>query len=314
MVLTVGERGFARTTVSGVCARARVSRGTFYEAFDGLQDCFLAVIDEGHWRAHALMFVAFEGEECWREGVRAALASLLALFDEEPLLARVWFVETLAAGSWALEHRGRRVAALTAMIVERWPMPEDARVNPLAAAGVMESVLGIIHTRLLTGSKEPLVGLLGPLMGLITVVYAGGGAAAVEIERGEAHALAILSARQPRPDSESTGDIDVPSALRDPRAHRARECLHYLAENPGVSNRDVARAVGIARQEQISKLLARLNTLGVLTKRAALPGASNAWLLTPYGMRVSHALRVECTPAFSVSPGSDPKTSAEPPP
>jgi AcrR family transcriptional regulator len=290
MVRVVGERGFAGTTVSAVCACAKVSRGTFYQAFDGLQDCFLAVMDEGHRRAHALISVAFEEEERWQDGVRAALASLLTLFDDEPLLARVWLVETHAAGSWALEHRDRSVAALTAMITERWPLPAGTTVSPLAAACVMESVLGIIHSRLLAKNEEPLVTLLGPLMGFIGSVYTGGRAAAAQMEQAEAQAQSLLSGRRARSDGDRAHEVEVPRALRDPRAHRARACLSHLAESPEASNADVARAVGIQRREQISRLLARLHALGLLAKRPARPGGSNTWLLTPYGVQVTAAM------------------------
>jgi hypothetical protein len=48
----------------------------------------------------------------WQDGVRSALVSLLAFLDCEPLLARVWLIESLAAGAWALERRERDLAAL----------------------------------------------------------------------------------------------------------------------------------------------------------------------------------------------------------
>ncbi|HEY3828873.1 MAG TPA: hypothetical protein VGL57_06725 [Solirubrobacteraceae bacterium] len=305
MVCAADELGFVRVTIGGVCSRARVSRATFYEAFDGLQDCFTAVIDEGYECAHALISLAFEGEEHWLDGVRAALASLLALFDEEPKLARVWCVQAFAAGPWALARREYHIAALTETIGKHWVLSEGAQVNPLAVRGVVESILGIIQMRLLADSEEPLLGLLGSLMGLIGAVYNGGRAATVEMERGEAYARAMLARRQRPPGSEDIREsVEIPSALRDARAHRARACLSYLAENPGASNREVARAVGIARQEQISKLLARLNALGLLLKRAALPGGANAWSLTSHGMRVTRALRVTHESTYTISPTS----------
>jgi AcrR family transcriptional regulator len=310
MVLTVGEHGFAGTTISAVCAQARVSRGTFYEAFDGLRECFLAVLDEGYRRAQELIGQAFAGEECWRDGVRAALALLLGSFDEEPLLARVWFVEVLAAGSWALERRERHVRALTAMIVERWPLPDGAQVNPLAAAGVMESLLGIIHTRLLTRREEPLLGLLGPLMGLATAPYLDPQAVAREIERATAlaqgapaHGSSTPGARvgrDPRSSQDDDGglhrpeygdgDVQIPRLLGDARARRARDCLRHLAEHPGVSNRQIAAAVGIARDTHISTLLARLHGMGLIVKQARRPGGPNAWTLSPNGREVLQAL------------------------
>jgi AcrR family transcriptional regulator len=291
MVAAVGEQGFSAVTVSGLCARAGVSRATFYASFDGLQACFLAVLDDGHRRAYELIEREFAAHDCWRAGVRGALGALLELFDEEPSLARVWFVESLAAGAWALERRERNLRTLTAMMSARWPLPQGSQVNPLAAAGVVESILGILHAQLLDGSNGSLVELLGPLMGLIGAIYLGPHAAAVERERGDAHARVLLAARRQRASVPAVSPVEVPGVLRDPRAHRARECLHHLAGNPGASNMQIATAVGIARREQISKLLARLDALGLLVKCAGPPGTPNAWSLTPHGRRVAGALQ-----------------------
>ncbi len=291
MVSIASDRGFAGTTVTAVCARARVSRGTFYELFDDLEDCLLAVIDEGYLRAHTLIAQAFERERSWREGVREALVSLLALFDEEPRLARVWFVETLAAGSWALERRERHVAALTAMIVERWPLPRHTQLNPLAAPAVMQAILGLIHTHLLTRPEEPLVGMLAPLMGLITALYLRPRSAAAEIQCAEALSRSLLAERRPQARSGDSSSVQIPGLLRDPRAHRARSCLLYLAEHPGASNRQIASAVSIARHDQISTLLARLARIGLLVKREGPPGHANAWSLSPHGLQVAHVVR-----------------------
>jgi AcrR family transcriptional regulator len=291
MVLTVAEQGFPNTTITAVCACARVSRATFYDSFDGLKDCFIAVIDDGYHSACALVNKAFKGQQDWRVGLRDALGGLLAFFDDEPLLARVWLIETLAAGSWALERRARHLAALTALITERWSLPADAEVNPLAAPAAVEAVLGIIQARLLTNTEEPLITLLGPLMGLISTVYLGRAAATVETERGRAHARQILTERESRTSHARPHEPEIPPALRNPRAHRARECLQHLDANPGSSNRQIANALGIVRQEQISKVLARLHALGLLIKCPAAPGGANAWTLTPYGTQTVHALQ-----------------------
>ena len=41
----VGERGYSRSTVSEVIARARVSRKTFYDIFTSWEDCFVCAFD-----------------------------------------------------------------------------------------------------------------------------------------------------------------------------------------------------------------------------------------------------------------------------
>jgi Bacterial regulatory proteins, tetR family len=55
MVEVAGKHGFENTTVALLTGRAGVSTRTFYEEFDGLQECFLAVLDLALERAGGLI-------------------------------------------------------------------------------------------------------------------------------------------------------------------------------------------------------------------------------------------------------------------
>ena len=171
MVEVVAERGFAGASVASVIARAGVSRRTFYKQFDSLQDCFEAVIDLSVERAGGLIAEVLAREKCWQDGALDALAALLVFFDSEPQLTRIWFVETVAAGAWALRRREHVTALLRSMIVAYWDAVGDERIDPCAAIGVMASVIGLIQAHLLNEEPEPLIELLGPLMGLTTALY-----------------------------------------------------------------------------------------------------------------------------------------------
>ena len=105
MVEVAAEHGFEHTTVALLTGRAGVSTRTFYEEFDGLQECFLAVLDLALERAGGLIAQAFTAEERWQDGVLAALASLLEFFDSEAALTRIWFVEAMSASAQALARR-----------------------------------------------------------------------------------------------------------------------------------------------------------------------------------------------------------------
>jgi AcrR family transcriptional regulator len=299
MVLAAGELGFARTTVTAVCARAKVSRRTFLESFDSLEDCFLAVLDDGYRRVLDLIAQAFATHGSWLEGVRAALVALLCLFDSEPPLAQVLLVEASAAGTRARECRERRLAALTALIEDRWGAPAAGHPHPLVPTGVMASLLGVIHTHLVIRREEPLIVLLGPLMGLVSAPYLDQRGVAREIERASVLARELLVRRErEQADALASGmgagaGVEIPALLRDPRAHRARACLLHLSAHPGASNRDVARAVGIARDTHISTLLARLRHAELVVKHQGRPGAPNAWSPSAYGLRVARVLHAD---------------------
>jgi AcrR family transcriptional regulator len=297
MAKLVGERGFAGASVGLVTARAKVSSRTFYELFESREDCFLAVMDEQTERAAALVRYAFERESSWRDGLRAALTTLLVFLDSEPVLARVWLVEALAAGSWALERRANNISRLTSQIIAAWELPDGWQPPPLAAEAAMTSVLGVLHNHLVTASPEPLISLLGPLMGVITRPYLDERAVKREIERGEQLANEIQAGRPwPLPAAVGAG-AEIPRFVAHPSAHRARQCLLYIAQNPETSNRQIADGIGVNHLGQASTLLARLAGLGLLEKEQALPGGANAWRLTADGVRVTEAL--EHAPATS---------------
>lgn len=293
MVEVVYERGYAATTVTDVCARAGVSRAVFYGVFANRQECFLAIIDDGLQQSRELISEAFQRESSWVDGVREALVALLSYFDARRRLARVWLVETLGAGTWALERREKNLAVLTEMIVERWRPPPGAQKHPLAAETVMTAVLGALQNHLVTGRPEPLLSLLGPLMGVASAPYLDAATVGIEVQRGQEVAQKLLAAGSRAAWEPDSGLVEVPVALRDPRAHRLRHALVYLAVNAGASNRQVAVAIGIASQTQISTLLARLAQMGLVHKQPGRPGHPNAWELTSSGRQVSDAISAE---------------------
>ncbi len=69
--------------------------------------------------------------------------------------------------------------------------------------------------------------------------------------------------------------------------------LEYLAEHPGSSNREIADYAGIVDEGQTSKLLTRLEGLGLIENpgRARIKGAPNSWTLTGRGVEAERAVR-----------------------
>jgi AcrR family transcriptional regulator len=293
LVEVVAERGFGGVSVELVIARARVSRRTFYEIFDGLEDCFVAILDDGLERSSALILQAFMAEDSWRDGLRAGMATLLLFLDSEPKLTWFWMVDALTAGSWALEHRARNIAKLRTAIVSWWVASRSVVGSPpLAAEGVMASAFGLIHTHLVTREPGPLIGLLGPLMGIVTGPYLDQETVAEEIRRGERLSRKIQSethaplARGVVTQAEHP-TLELPAMLCNPKSARARLCVLYLARHPGSNNRQVGSGIGVTHKGQISKLLTDLENCTVVVKESYGPGRPNAWRLTAYGREVA---------------------------
>ena len=308
MVEVVAERGFAGASVASVIARAGVSRRTFYKQFDSLQDCFEAVIDLSVERAGGLIAEVLAREKCWQDGALDALAALLVFFDSEPQLTRIWFVETVAAGAWALRRREHVTALLRSMIVAYWDAVGDERIDPCAAIGVMASVIGLIQAHLLNEEPEPLIELLGPLMGLTTALYLDKREVDREVERGARLARAIRAGEHRSPPAPAVaagsadqaawpgwgrGTVALPALLANPSAHRLRACLCFLAEHPGSSNREIALGIGMTHASQISRLLSALAAHDLASKHSHGAGKPNAWQLTPHGEHASRTLRTQ---------------------
>jgi AcrR family transcriptional regulator len=297
-VRVVGELGYERMSVARVTARAGVSRRTFYDLFVDREACFLAAFGESVERARGLACGAAVGERDWRARVRAGLAALLVLFAQEPLVGRVLVVDALKAGPAVLERRADVVAELIAVVEggrERVGGRRGSRggreVAPLTAEGVVGAVLAVMHARLseqggaarrAAAEGRSLVELLNPLMAMIVRPYLGAAAAERELERPLPRGVRV---RQRVP-------VDPLGGLDMRLTYRTLRVLAAIAVMPGASNREVAGAAGVADQGQISKLLARLESLGLIRNTGVghLKGEPNAWELTVRGREVERVV------------------------
>jgi AcrR family transcriptional regulator/DNA-binding MarR family transcriptional regulator len=283
----VEEVGYSGMTVAQVITRARVSRKTFYDVFADREDCFLAAFDQALGQAETLVREAYRAEDCWSEGLRAGLARLLALMDEEPALTKLCVVEALTAGDRMLERRAEVLEQLAAVVDEGRNAPGAKQEPPaVTAEGVVGAVFQVLHSRLLEGSQEPLFELLGPLMSMIVLPYLGTRAAGREVGRASPPPARRRTSR-PRANG------DPLEGLKMRLTYRTVRVLMVIAERPGASNRAIAEHSGIADQGQISKLLGRLARLELVENRGEgqEKGAANAWYLTARGAAVERATR-----------------------
>jgi AcrR family transcriptional regulator len=289
-VEVAAEHGASNMTVTRIVARSGVSRRTFYEIFKDCEDCLLAALEDAFERAAEVVVPAYRGARRWHERCRAALTALLELFDERPDLARLLVVDSLGTGPHALERRRSVLAWLIDAVDEgREEAQKGSEPPPLTAEGVVGAVLSVIHARLLEPAEEGLPELASPLMSMIVLPYLGRAAAARELVRPVARRKAATA----RP-------VGNPLRALDMRLTYRTVCvLMSVGSNPGRSNRQVGVAAGITDQGQISKLLARLERLGLVCNVGSDPGrgAPNAWTLTEGGHEVQQLLAQESSRA-----------------
>jgi AcrR family transcriptional regulator len=313
------ERGAANVTVAHVVDRCGVSRRTFYELFGDREDCFVAAFEQALAYAAARVLPAYESGTGWRDQIKAGLVALLSFLDEEPVIGRLLIVESLAGGAQTLRRRGEAIAVLT-RVVERGRAESRGAVAPpaLTGEGVVGGVLSVIDARLggldgidgrlgrrggidgrlgrssVAGSRlgknahAPLLGLTNQLMSMIVLPYLGVAAARRELAR-----------KAPKPSGNQQDEVLLSDPFKDAGirlTYRTIRVLMAIAELGGrgisPSNRLVADAAEIKDQGQVSKLLARLQRLGMIDNVAGPPdkGAPNAWRLTEKGRAMQQAV------------------------
>ncbi len=290
-VSAIDELGYADTTIADIVVRSRVSRRTFYELFANRDACLAAMLQDVVGLVEEDLAAAGLENLEWRERVRTGLWTILSFFDREPALARVCVVQASRGGPEVLELRAEILGRLTAVIDEgRLQGARGEECGALTAEGLVGAALTIVYTRLLRRDREPLTALLGELMAMIVLPYLGPRAARTEPTR---------AAPGPRPAGRG-GPMPIHAGVDGLRGvpmrltYRTARVLECLAEQPGLNNRTVSDRAGIADQGQISKLLARLESKGLLVNnsRKQLQGEPNAWELTPLGQEVTHSIRM----------------------
>jgi AcrR family transcriptional regulator len=283
----VEEVGYSNLTVAHVISRARVSRKTFYDVFPDREHCFLETYQEVLDRARALAVEAYVAEPTWRDGVRAALAQLLAFMEEEPALARMCLVESLAGGERVLALRTRSLRELArAVDLGRRESARPAGPAPVTSEAIVGGILAVLRSRVMDDPHGPMTQLRGQLMSMIVLPFLGPRVARNELDAPCPKRPGQLRQR----DSPGRGPL---AGLKMRLTYRTIRVLMSIQRVPGSSNREVSEASGIVDAGQMSKLLNRLLRLGLIENRGPgqPKGGANEWWLTPRGLDVERVTR-----------------------
>jgi hypothetical protein len=237
------------------------------------EERYLAVFEEALGQLSGLVDRATGRERSWLSRLRAGLVSFLAFFDDEPALGGVLVREApVAEEALALRCRARVLGVLTGLLDDGAPQAcgEPAGSPELTSELMAAGVFATVRSRVLVGTSKPLVELTPELMAFIVRPYLGQAAARMELEgRGAPF--------------EERG----PGGRRLYATRRTRLVLGAIAAAPRSSNREVARAAGLADEGQASKLLRRLCERGLVENVGfgQAGGRCNAWVLTARGER-----------------------------
>jgi AcrR family transcriptional regulator len=291
-VRAVDAVGYANTSVAEIVTLSRVSRRTFYEMFANRDQCLAAVLGDAVAQVEMELQRAGIAQLAWRERVRVGLHTILSFLDRQPALARVCVVAALGGGPEVLACRERALARLAAVVeAGRLESERGEECTPLTAEGVVGAAFAIVYARLSRRQPPSMRELLGELTGIVVLPYLGPAAARRERSRP-------APPERPRPVGERAHgpapDGDPLQGVQMRLTYRTARVLEGLHEHPGASNRQVADHAGITDPGQVSKLLRRLERLGLLENQGLghAQGEPNEWRLTVKGALVAQSIRM----------------------
>ncbi len=166
MVAAVAEHGYEATRVADVLELSGVSRNTFYKHFDNKLDCFLATMDAVTLCGGSNVISTYvEHEGPWDKRLTDGFEALTATLAAQPAAARLFYVESAAAGPEAVakvEEFGDRIFDISRRSLEESPDHSNMPYDLLRA--VLRGMRRVMQTRLRKGEEAELIGIAPELM------------------------------------------------------------------------------------------------------------------------------------------------------
>src|ERR1700735_2911671 len=112
----VSKRGYQASPVELIAERAGMTKKTFYGYFPNREEALLACLDAAAEEARRRIVAATAEEDEWAGEIRAGLAAFLEYVAAEPALARTCLVETMGAGTRALDRYEAALRTFTPLL------------------------------------------------------------------------------------------------------------------------------------------------------------------------------------------------------
>jgi AcrR family transcriptional regulator len=271
------EVGAPAVGVHHVCQRAGISRRTFYDLYVERDACVLDAIGEAQSRLVALVAaaVAQAGPE-WEDRVVAATRTLVGALCADRTLGHLCVVAPLAVGQDALTLRRTAMDEIRRLLGSP---PEVDVPADLVLSAALGGVWELLRTFLTDdGVAEPEVTTAA--INALLAPFVGRRRAAIRAQTPGEAATFVTRWTPSTPEADGNGLLVT---------ELTRLTLAYLDAHPGAANVDIARAVDVRHESQMSRHLRRLESAGIVTHRKA--GRTNAWRLTAQGDEAMRALR-----------------------
>jgi AcrR family transcriptional regulator len=159
------EHGYVGTPVAEIIKRAGVSRETFYQQFSSKQDCFLAMLNQTIAELADHMAPGLTAPGSPAERIEVLIGLYLDGVARDPVVARMFLVESFAAGPEVAKRRAvlqrRFIDALSGFVGAETP---EAR---FACESFIASVVAMVTIRVAAGETDGIRDLQQPLAELV---------------------------------------------------------------------------------------------------------------------------------------------------
>jgi AcrR family transcriptional regulator len=172
----IAERGCAGTSIEAIVKAAGVSTITFYEHFQGKEECFVAAFDRAVEQGAGALRVAAAEPPTWPERFCTGLRALLEAIEADPSRARLCLVEAQTGGP-ALSARFDLVLDRVARELREGRALDTAPATlpPTLEEATAGGLAWLLRERLERGGED--VGALYPkLVDIALAPYLGDGA------------------------------------------------------------------------------------------------------------------------------------------
>ena len=182
--MVVAEKGYEKLSIPAITSGAGVSNQTFYEYFQSAHDAFLEAYDLLDQQVLARVGSAMGTRWTWSDMIIAGFDALLRFTSEKPLLSRIPFIESLAAGADVLDRIDRIQDRLLVMFDPEAIPPEVGQPSPeVVLEAIAGGIFAVIQHEVLNNRSRELPALL-PELSYFAIAPAT--AARSEGTRGEA--------------------------------------------------------------------------------------------------------------------------------
>jgi AcrR family transcriptional regulator len=159
--MVAAEGGYGKLSIPAITRGAGVSNQTFYENFASVHETFLEALDVLGQRAVPRIAAAIGARDTWADAIVDGLEQLLTYLAENPLLARLPFIEAIGAGSEGLDRVWMLLNGLTDLFnLDAVPPAVGRPVPEIVVEAISAGIFVVIQHEVAEGRTEALPELL----------------------------------------------------------------------------------------------------------------------------------------------------------